>query len=217
MGARGPIPQARQWAITPPARGSVTKPASGALSRRLDRNGIRFGHGRGWQAHVATSVSGPSRTNCPARPMSGIGPEAEVDEHALLGFDPSSPQIAIPCARYGLLTPPRAVSIWRHADHRGDSSAGASTACVMAIPPLARLRGGALLQDEPRLERTPGHHQIATQTEGRIAMQWRRTTRAHPQRNTEGKEQSRMGAGERADVVDRNKVNTNGSRMPRSG
>jgi hypothetical protein len=35
------------------------------------------------------SAVGPSLTNCPAHPMSGIGPEAEVDEHALLGFGPS--------------------------------------------------------------------------------------------------------------------------------
>ena len=43
MGARGPIPYASQWAITSPARGSVTQPASGGQSRRLDRNGIKFG------------------------------------------------------------------------------------------------------------------------------------------------------------------------------
>jgi hypothetical protein len=37
-----------------------------------------------------TSAYGPSLTNCPAHPMSRIGPEAEVDEYALLGFGPSS-------------------------------------------------------------------------------------------------------------------------------
>ncbi len=39
----------------------------------------------------------------------------------------------------------------------------------------ARLKRGALLQDLPRPERTPGHHQITTQTEGRTAKQWHRT------------------------------------------
>ncbi len=37
------------------------------------------------------------------------------------------------------------------------------------------LKKGALLQDLPRPERTPGHHQITTQTEGRTATQRRRT------------------------------------------
>jgi hypothetical protein len=35
------------------------------------------------------SPFGPSLTNCSACPMSGIGAKAEVDDHALLGFDPS--------------------------------------------------------------------------------------------------------------------------------
>jgi hypothetical protein len=34
--------------------------------------------------------------------MSGIGPKAEVDDHALLGLDPSRPAAALwSCARYG--------------------------------------------------------------------------------------------------------------------
>ena len=35
------------------------------------------------------SALGQSLTNCSAWRMSGIGPEAEVDEYALLGFDPN--------------------------------------------------------------------------------------------------------------------------------
>jgi hypothetical protein len=43
---------------------------------------------RDWEA-CPMSGPGPSLTNCLAWPMSGIGPKAEVDDHAVLGFDPS--------------------------------------------------------------------------------------------------------------------------------
>jgi hypothetical protein len=49
-----------------------------------------------------------------------------------------------------------------------ESEAGATFSC-------GGLKKGALLQDLPRPERTPGHHQITTQTEGRTATQRRRT------------------------------------------